>query len=293
MSSDKPQITLLGAPSCLGGNVFGCQDGPFAIRKILIPKLKKNKISFRDLGDVNPPITCVITNPRAKCLDEIRQTDNLLVKKIRAEKLFSFSIKNKSATLPILLGGDHSLNYSFILELHRKMGKIGLIWFDAHADFNTPKISPSGNVHGMVLAGLAKKVGETNIVIFGVRDLDPQEKTRLEKSKVTVITMEEIKKKGTEKSLKKALNALSKTKGIHLSFDLDMFDPSIAPGTGTPVKKGLNKTDLKDLMKTLRTQNTPPMVSADIMELNPLNDKYGRTAGLAAEIVIGLANLSK
>lgn len=290
MSLNKPKIILLGAPSCLGGNVYGCAEGPDAIRKILIPKLKKQKIHVRDLGDVHPPITCVITNTRAKCLKEIKQTDNLLINKIRAEKIFSSNLKT---ALPVLLGGDHSLNYSFILEAKKNHKQLGLIWFDAHADFNTPAITPSGNVHGMVLAGLAKKIGEHNIVIFGVRDLDPREKTRLQKSKVTVITMDEIKKKGIEKSLNKALKALSKTKAIHLSFDLDLFDPSIAPGTGTPVKKGLSFSGLKILMNTLRRQKSPPIVSADIMELNPLKDQYNRTARLASQIVVELADLSK
>ncbi len=289
-----PKIVILGVPSCLGGNVFGCQDGPEEIRKVLIPRLKKSKIKYRDIGDIQAPKLCVITDTHAKCLKEIQFTDDLLGKKIRAEKLFRHSVKStgkgklKIASFPILLGGDHSLNYAFILEAQKKIGCLGLIWFDAHADFNTPKTTPSGNVHGMVLAGLAKKIGEQNIVIFGVRDLDPEEKTRLQKSRVTVVTMEEIRGNGVEKSLRKAFKALSKTKAIHLSFDLDLFDPSIAPGTGTPVKKGLNKTDLKILIKALHTQNTPPIVSADIMELNPLNDKYGRTAALAADIVIGL-----
>lgn len=290
MNLNKKKILLLGAPSCLGGSGFGCAEGPSAIRKILIPKLIKERIPFRDLGDINPPITCVMTDFHAKCLKEIKQTDNLLVKKIRSEKLFSKNIKKNPTSLPVLLGGDHSLNYAFILEARKKHKSLGIIWFDAHADFNNPEITPSGNVHGMVLAGLAKKIGERNIVIFGVRDMDPQEKTRLEKSKVTVITMGEIKKEGIEKALQKAFKALSKTKAIHLSFDLDFFDPSIAPGTGTPVKKGLSASGLKKLMQTLREQKSPPVISADIMELNPLKDKYNKTARLAAQIIIGLTS---
>jgi len=290
---NKP-ITILGVPSCLGGSEFGCQEGPAAIRKVLMPMLKKHGIPYRDIGDIEAPKLCVITDTHAKCLKEIRVADDLLGKKIRQEKLFGSTGKASfQALFLVLLGGDHSLNYAFILEARKKHKPLGLIWFDAHADFNTPEITPSGNVHGMVLAGLAKKIGEKNIVIFGVRDMDPEEKTRLHKSKVTVITMDEIKKKGIEKSLQKAFKALSKTKAIHLSFDLDFFDPSIAPGTGTPVKKGLSASGLKILMQTLRKLKSPPIISADIMELNPLKDKYNKTARLAAQIIIGLANLSK
>lgn len=293
MPSPK-KLVLLGVPSGLGGNTFGCQEGPAAIRKILLPQLKKRKIIPRDLGDISPPVTCFITDPRAKCIGEIRQTDNLLIKKIRREKVFERAMKGQKSVLPVLLGGDHSLNYSFILEAKRRLGKIGLIWFDAHADYNTPETTPSGNVHGMVLAGLARKIEQRNICIFGLRDTDPEEKIRLEKSRITVITIEEIRRRGVEKSLQKAVKAVSKNaNGIHLSFDLDVFDPTIAPGTGTPVKKGLNSGDLRIIMDTLKNCGKAktcraPIISADIMELNPLKDKYEKTARLAAEIILGL-----
>lgn len=286
----------------MGGSGYGCHMGPNAIRKQLIPRLKKERIPYKDFGNIEVPNTCIIHNTHAKCLPEIKKVHANFKKFLSKNDLFK---KNR---LPVLLGGDHSFNYSFI-KASAKKNKIGLIWFDAHGDFNTPAISPSGNIHGMILAALAGRglshslghknpiIKEENICIFGVRDLDALEKSLLAKTKVTVISAQEMRKKGIEKALAKAIKTVSKkTQKIHLSFDLDFFDPIIAPGTGTPVKGGLKKTELSLFLSTLRaltkknkTAPAPEIASIDIMELNPTKDKRQKTAKLAAKIITYLS----
>ncbi len=314
MSSNKSnnnprKLCILGVPSCLGGNIFGCDKGPDALRKVLIPALKDKQINYRDYGNVNVPKECVITDPKEKCLPEIAKIQSNLARFIKSEKIFA------NNNFPVLIGGDHSLNYRFIVESASHLKKqqrknLGLIWFDAHGDFNTPKITPSGNIHGMVLSALAGrglnkdfnsntkstgKIKEQNICIFGARDLDLKEKELLKKTKVHIVTITKIQKDGIKKTFEHALNQLLKhTDSLHLSFDLDVFDPTLAPGTGTPVKDGLKKKDLKIIFKILRRWQRAgklTIVSADIMEYNPLKDKNQKTAGLASELITSLAKI--
>lgn len=314
MSSNKsnnkaPKLCLLGVPSCLGGNIFGCDKGPDSIREILIPSLKKQKISYIDYGNVTVPKDCVITDPKEKCLPEITKIHSNLAKFIKSKKIFA------NQNFPILIGGDHSLNYRFIIDsanyqMQANKKQLGLIWFDAHGDFNTPDITPSGNIHGMVLSALAGRglhkdfggktssngqIKERNICIFGTRDLDPKEQELLRKTAVHVVSINMIKKEGLEKSFEQALNSTAKEiDTLHLSFDLDVFDPTIAPATGTPVKNGLNEKDLALIIKVLgRWQRAGKLTiaSADVMEYNPLKDKRQKTARLASEIITSLAKI--
>lgn len=284
-------IGLVGVPSCLGGNIFGCHKGPDAVRRILIPKLKEKKIVFKDFGDIPVPKSCIIADSHKKCMKEIKKIHENLKNFIVKKHIF------KKNNLPVLIGGDHSLNYSFIREsAANHNNRLGLIWFDAHGDFNTPQITPSGNIHGMVLSavagrGLNREFGNAkpvvnDICIFGARDLDPKEKELIKEMKINLISMAEIRKKGVKESMQKAVKAVtSNSDAIHLSFDLDVFDPKIAPGTGTPVKNGLSGNDLSVIIEECRTMH---IASVDIMELNPLKDKNQKTAKLAAEILIKL-----
>jgi len=292
--SNNKKLLIVGIPSCLGGNSYGCHKGPDAIRKQLIPKLNKGNIPYKDYGNIKVQTSCIVKDDHAKCLPEIKKTHSNFNKFLLKNSLF------KKGCLPTLLGGDHSFNYPFI-KASAKKNKLGLIWFDAHGDFNIPYITKSGNIHGMVLAalsgrGLNKKlrqqkpiIKDQNICIYGARDLDPEEKKLLAKTKVTVITSQEIFRKGIKKTLNKAIKAVTQnTDRIHLSFDLDMFDPSIAPGTGTPVKNGLKTRELNQLLKLL-AEKTNQIASIDIMELNPEKDKNQKTAELAAKIITTLA----
>lgn len=276
----------------MGGNRIGCEMGPKALRNALFPLLDKKRIRFRDYGNVTGPLVCSVEGSRAKCLKEIVTIYE------QAEKFFQDNEIFAPTNLPILLGGDHSVNYPFIREAARRK-KIGLIWFDAHGDFNTPDITPSGNIHGMVLAALAGKgltnefgdaepiIDEQNICIVGSRALDPQEKDLLAHTKVNVFSMKEIKERGLKAVLDDAIKAAAQgTEGVHVSFDLDVFDPSIAPDVSTPVPGGLLKKDIKTIARAFKNQK---LVSIDAMEINPpKGDETSQTALLAAELIASL-----
>jgi arginase len=292
------KILILGIPSCLGGNISGCQNGPAAIRKYLIPLLKKARAKFADAGNIEVPAFCAVHNKKEKCLPEIRT----LYKNF--DKTFSTHGLYQKNVLPVILGGDHSINFQFLKNLSAKR-KIGLLWFDAHGDFNTPRITPSGNIHGMVLSALAghwphlagrglhkifglkeSKIKEQNICLIGTRDLDPKEKKLLAKTRINIFTMKEIKKRGLAAVLKDATARAGKgTTGFHLSFDLDAIDPKFAPGVGTPVKGGFNLKDLKTITAFMKNQ---PLTSLDVVELYTTRDKSNKTAKLAAKLIRGL-----
>lgn len=287
------KILILGIPSCLGGNILGCQNGPAAIRKFLIPLLKKARANFKDAGNIKVPSLCSVHNKKEKCLPEIRALYKNFDKSFIAHKLY------KKNVLPILLGGDHSVNFQFLKNLSNKR-KIGLLWFDAHGDFNTPRITPSGNIHGMVLSALAgrglhkifglkeSKIKEQNICLIGTRDLDPKEKKLLARTRIRIFTMKEIKKRGLAAVLKDATTRAGKgTEGFHLSFDLDAIDPSLAPGVGTPVKGGFNLKDLKTITAFMKNQ---PLTSLDVVELYTTRDKKNKTAKLAARLIVNLTS---
>lgn len=279
-------------PSCLGGNRIGCEMGPKVLRDALFPLFEKKHIRFRDYGNVTEACICHIEGSRAKCLKEINTIYN------QAEKFFQDNEIFAPSNFPVLLGGDHSVNYPFIREAARHK-KIGLIWFDAHGDFNTPDISPSGNIHGMVLAALAGKgfsksfgtpqqiIKEHNICIIGSRALDPKEEQLIKKTNVNIFSMKQINERGLKVVLDEAIIAAAKgTKGIHVSFDLDVFDPSIAPDVSTPVAGGLLEKDIKTIAKAFKNQS---LVSIDAMEINPpKQDEPSKTALLAAELIASL-----
>ncbi|MFB0544106.1 MAG: arginase family protein, partial [Asgard group archaeon] len=200
-------------------------------------------IVYQDFGNVLIPLDHPETNPKKKNYMKIEHA------------CINFSLFKDfiNSDFPIVLGGDHSVTICFIRTLSSK-GKTGLIYFDAHGDFNTPATTPSGNIHGMVVSEIThgdqgtvlrlicencSEGNESNVVLIGTRDLDKEEAVALEKSNVTVYDMKKIKELGIEKVMKKALEIASKgTQQIHLSFDLDVADPSITPGVSTPVPRG-------------------------------------------------------
>jgi arginase len=206
---------------------------------------------------------------------------------------------------PVVLGGDHSLGIGSVSgasnHFHRKAQSLGLIWFDAHGDFNTPETTPSGNIHGMSLAvlhglgdpdlvglgGRAPKMDARNTVLLGVRDLDPAERDLLRRSGMTVFTIREIDERGMRDIVSEAVRvAGSGTAGIHLSFDLDVVDPEDAPGTGTPVDGGISYREAHLAMEILG--DLADIVSVDLVEVNPLLDQRNATGRLAVELAESL-----
>jgi arginase len=221
------------------------------------------------------------------------------------DRLYETSLTSLHAgATPLVLGGDHSLGAGSVAaaaawaKTTRHL-PIGLLWIDAHGDMNTPSTSPSGNVHGMPLAallgsepaelaeigGFSPKVRPEHTVLIGVRNLDEREKGLVRASRVHVFTMKDIDRQGMASIAEQAVKlAGSNTAGIHVSFDMDACDPSIAPGVGTPVKGGLNYREAHLLMEIVADSDR--LTSLDLVEVNPTLDVRNATAQLGTELAL-------
>lgn len=196
--------------------------------------------------------------------------------------------------LPVFFGGDHTASLASVNAV-ADAGDTGLLWIDAHPDYNTRETSPSGNLHGMVLASLlgdgprpewrAGNLTETNIALVGVRRIDPGELRRLRNSNISVYTMEDIRQEGLPTVLLEAWNVVTEsTDHIHVSLDLDVFDPLLAPGVSTRAWNGLSAEEARALVDWIRRQDQS-VDSIDIVELNPLVDQHQKTSDLAGNIL--------
>src|SRR5579864_622 len=295
----KPRmIHVLGVPLDLGGGRRGVDMGPSAVRIAgLGERLAGIGYLVVDKGDLAAPIpeTRVEGDPKKKYIREIARV---------CQKLYQQVYQSLAdGALPIVLGGDHSLaagsvgasaDYSVA-----QGGSLGLIWVDAHADMNTPATTTSGNVHGMPLAALlgpepaelarigarSPKVRPETTVLIGIRNLDAPEKDRIREAKVHVFTMKDIDRHGIAVVMKRALALAGKgTTGIHVSFDLDVCDPTIAPGVGTPVKGGLDYREAQLVMEMV--SDSGRLVGLDLVEVNPLLDSQNQTAMLGTELAL-------
>lgn len=288
------QVDIIGVPIDLGADRRGVDMGPSAIRYAHLQReLEGLGFTVRDEGNVEVPIaeTCTITNPNLKYLDCIvpmgRRVAGAVATTVQAGRF------------PLVLGGDHSLSLGSIRGAGRHR-KIGLIWIDAHADFNTEATTPSGNIHGMVLAALAglgepslvkvwegavPAVDPRHIAILGVRDLDSGEKVNLRDAGPLVMGMEQIDRGGMLAAVEKALaRAGDGTDGIYLSLDMDAIDPSSAPGVGTPVPGGLTYREAHMACELIAESRR--LIGMDLVEVNPILDAANRTAALAVEFAL-------
>jgi arginase len=197
----------------------------------------------------------------------------------------------------IFLGGDHSVSIGTVAAALTRSPKVGVLWIDAHGDYNTPLTTPSGNVHGMVVAALSGKcppaltIGDARlradqIVMIGTRDLDDDERDALRADGVKVLTMRTIDENGMATAVNAALNALGDVDTLHVSLDMDSLDPTIAPGVGTPVSGGLSYREAHLLMEILCDDGR--VRSLDLVEVNPILDTANRTAQIAVELTAGL-----
>ena len=287
---------VIGVSLDLGGNRRGVDMGPSAFRIAgLGERLSALGIPVVDVGDLVAPIPEVKTfgDPSKKYIREIARV---------CERLYrtSLAVLEKGG-LPIVLGGDHSLAAGSVAAtadfLRRADTPLGLIWVDAHGDMNTPGTSSSGNVHGMPLAailgpepaelsrigGFSPKVTPDRTVLIGIRNLDDREKERIRESGVHVFTMKDIDRAGIAATVEQALAIAGQgAGGIHVSFDLDVCDPSIAPGVGTPVKGGFNYREAHMLMEMVADSGL--LRALDLVEVNPILDDRNTTAILGAEL---------
>jgi arginase len=293
----KP-VHVIGVPLDLGAGRRGVDMGPSAFR---IAGVGEQIIALGrevvDKGDLITPIpeTRGEGDPHKKYVREIAEV---------CDRLFTSAYASlKQGAIPVVLGGDHSLAAGSVAATAsdaRASGRpLGLIWVDAHADMNTPQSSTTGNVHGMPLAaclgaepaelayigGFAPKVLPAHTVIIGARNLDEREKDQIRSFDVPIFTMKDVDRDGIAHIAERALGiAGTDTAGIHLSFDLDVCDPTIAPGVGTPVKGGLDYREAHLVMEILADSGL--LRAIDMVEVNPILDTANSTAMLGTELIL-------
>jgi arginase len=289
-------VHIIGVSLDLGGNRRGVDMGPSAFRIAgLGERLTALGLPVIDAGDLVAPIPEVkaFGDPTKKYIREIARLCERLYKT-------SLAVLEKGG-IPLVLGGDHSLGAGSVAAtadfLRRDDKPAGLIWVDAHGDMNTPATSSSGNVHGMPLAallgsepaelsrigGFAPKVTPDRTVLIGIRNLDDREKERIRESGVHVFTMKDIDRAGIAATVEQAIAIAGKgAGGIHVSFDLDVCDPTIAPGVGTPVKGGFNYREAHMLMEMVADSGL--LRALDLVEVNPILDDRNMTAILGTEL---------
>lgn len=288
------QIDIIGVPIDLGAGRRGVDMGPSAIRYAhLQEKLEALGYTVHDQGNIEVPIaeTCRITDPRLKYIDCIVPMSRRVAG--------ATAISVQGGRFPLVLGGDHSLSLGSIRGA-AKHRKLGVIWVDAHADFNTAETTPSGNIHGMPLAALAGMgdaslvrlweepvpvVDPRRIAILGIRDLDPGEKTNLRESGVLVMSMEQIDRFGMTSAMEKAIERVGRdADAVYLSFDMDALDPRHAPGVGTPVPGGLTQREAHLACELIA--ETGKLAGMDLVEVNPILDVQNQTAALGVEFIL-------
>ncbi len=278
------KISIVGAGCDLGVNKDGARFGANEIIKQIDEDVTKiilnqdeNIIKSNDLNDL------------AKNLNELNKYN---------EQLYNIELKLKKDSFVITIGGDHSIAIPSILSSCKEYGDIGLIWIDAHTDFNTFETTITGNLHGLPCAAVngykcnqltsfhnGKFINPKNTVIVGARSIDKEEFVNLKDAGVTIITTEEIEKFGIKKVMEKAVSiASNNSNGFHISFDLDVIDPNDAPGVSVPEEVGISKEEAFDIIDCLLEDHNK-ITSFDIVEYNPLYDINNKTKNIALNIL--------
>ncbi len=291
-------VDIIGIQVDLGASRRGVDMGPSAIRYSgIFEKISELGYECYDKGDItaNPLlIDKPSPNPKLKNIDVIANASNELYIKVQA------SLQN--GHFPLVLGGDHSIAVGSVLGVQSVHENIGIIWIDAHGDFNNAETTPSGNVHGMSLSAITglgpeemipfkpaniSYVNPNNIALIGVRSIDDEEKKRLKECGAHVFTMADIDKYGMKDIMKMAIDiATNGTKGFHVSLDLDAINPNEAPGVGTPVYGGLTLREAHLAAEMIAENNN--LLSAEIVELNPILDIKNQTGELAVQLALSL-----
>jgi arginase len=289
---EAAQVAIVGASLDLGAGRRGVDMGPSAIRYAgLDAKLAELGRTSIDLGNVETAVAeaAAVGDEQARYLEEIKATCGRLARVVA-------EIVQRGA-FPLVLGGDHSVALGTLGGLASMHGPGGVLWLDAHGDLNRPETSPSGNVHGMSLAaalGLGgprfespgwtlPAVEPSRVVLVGVRQLDDGERRLLRELKACVFTMSDVDRLGVERVLDEALERVAGPNFVHVSLDMDVVDPDVAPGVGTPVRGGLSYREAHLVCELIAESGL--MSSLEIVEVNPILDRENETAALAVELV--------
>ncbi len=293
-----PAVSLIGAPTDVGASRKGCRLGPAALRVAGVgAALRGFDCDVRDCGDLAGP-----PNPELPPTDGYRHLTEVIAWNRTVHDATAAELAD--GRLPILLGGDHSVaigSISAVAAHCRAAGKkLRLLWLDAHADFNTAELTPSGNLHGMpvaclaglgpdaltALAGEIPAVRTEEIRQIGLRSVDPGEKALLTELGVEVFDMRFVDEIGMRKTMNRALAGVDADTHLHLSLDLDFIDPAVAPGVGTPVPGGATYREAQLCMEMIA--DTGRLGSMDLVELNPALDLRNATAELAVDLLESL-----
>jgi arginase len=288
-------ICIFGVPMDLGQRRRGVDMGPSAVRYAgLDSRLRALGHQVIDNGNLSVPL------PENEPPDTSTSRHLHSIAGVCRDVYDAACRTAADNEIAVFLGGDHSISIGTVSAMTAQAGGMGLIWVDAHGDFNTPEITPSGNVHGMALAALlgrgaaeltsigrpgAKMKGSAT-VLFGARDLDPAERESLRDSGILVLTMRTIDELGLAAAARRALDYLGPQPRLHVSLDMDALDPMEAPGVGTPVPGGLSFREAHLLMEILA--DTGKVGSLDIVEVNPILDERNRTARLGVDLAASL-----
>jgi arginase len=287
-----PPVAVIGAALDLGAGRRGVDMGPSAIRYAeLDARIRSLGRDCADLGNVQTAVAeaAPVGDARTRYLREIMKACERVAEHVR--------LARAGGRLPLVLGGDHSVALGTLGGLADGTGPGGVLWIDAHGDLNRPETSPSGNVHGMVLAaamGLGgpafadsgiriPSVDPSRVALVGVRSLDEGERGLLRDLNATVFTMSDVDRLGIEHAITESLAKIAGDGFVHVSLDMDALDPDVAPGVGTPVRGGLSYREAHLAMELVSESGL--MGSLEVVEVNPILDRQNETAKLAVELV--------
>ncbi|WP_028919391.1 arginase [Pseudoxanthomonas suwonensis] len=298
MARSYPPVSLIGVPTDVGAGHRGASLGPEALRIAgLGEALAARGVDVRDCGNLAGP-----ANPWQPPVDGYRHLEQVVAWN---GALMEASLRElRAGRMPVMLGGDHCLAIGSITAVARHCRETGrklrVLWLDAHADFNTSEVTPSGNVHGMPVAclcglgpdaltrlgGDAPALHPEQVRQIGIRSVDPEEKRLVKQHRLDIYDMRYIDEIGMKAVMQQALEGVDEDTHLHVSFDVDFLDPGIAPGVGTTVPGGVNYREAQLVMEMIA--DTGRMGSLDIVELNPVLDDHNMTAELAVDLVESL-----
>lgn len=298
MQRSYPPVSLIGVPTDIGAGHRGARMGPDALRIAgLGEALVARGVDVADRGNVSGP-----ANPWLPPVDGYRHLDEVVA--WNKALMDAVDAELTLGRMPIVLGGDHCLGLGSITAVARHCRRTGkklrVLWLDAHADFNTSQVTPSGNVHGMPVAclcglgpaplvelgGSVPAMRPDEIRQIGIRSVDAGEKRLVKDYGLDIYDMRYIDEVGMKRAMEEALEGVDEDTHLHVSFDVDFLDPSIAPGVGTTVPGGPNYREAQLVMEMIA--DTGRMASLDIVELNPALDNHNATAELAVDLVESL-----